>query len=399
MSEQDRDLVRIAVNEPGESSPTYLGINALPFGAVGSVAGFLRVSVNLWFLGFLVLRVVWSAFFDDFGTISRDELTASTEQTVCRLFDILGVKFAQEGPKASGFAKQFKLLGVVIDLRDFPKGVVRMGHTKERVQEITDEVHGVLEADKLSAKQAEQLRGRMCFFEGFVFGRVPSTALRCIDRAARSGATKGSLPANVVRAMHALLDRLASARPLELSYRSEKTFILFTDGACEGNPKVGSMGGVLIGLRGKPISFFSERVPDSFMQALSENSDNPIFELELLPVLASYMIWGEWIKHSQLVIYIDNNGAKDVLQAATGGHGLGHIILCECLRDENALGIKPWFSRVPSFSNLADPPSRGDVHALLTSGCSWMRVQWEVVLKRVLSRGAFQTPANVAPLH
>ena len=230
---------------------------------------------------------------------------------------------------------------MVIDLRDFPKGVVRMGHTNERVREITEELHGILEADKLSAKQAEQLRGRMCFFEGFVFGRVPSTALRCMDRAARSGAAKRSLPANVVRAMHALLDRLASAHPLELSYRSERTFILHTDGACEGNPKVGSIGGVLIGLHGEPISFFSERVPDGFMQALSENSDNPIFELELLPVLTSYMIGGEWIKHSQLMIYIDNNGAKDVLQAAAGGHGLGHIILCECLRDENALGIKP----------------------------------------------------------
>ena len=101
VSEADRNLVRIAVNEPGKSSPTFLGINALPFGAVGSVAGFLRVSVNLWFIGFLVLRVVWTAFFDDFGTISRDELMSSTEQTVCGLFDILGVKFAQEGAKAS----------------------------------------------------------------------------------------------------------------------------------------------------------------------------------------------------------------------------------------------------------------------------------------------------------
>ena len=48
VSEADRNLVRIAMNEPGKSSPRFLGINALPFGAVGSVAGFLRVSVNLW---------------------------------------------------------------------------------------------------------------------------------------------------------------------------------------------------------------------------------------------------------------------------------------------------------------------------------------------------------------
>ena len=60
------------------------------------------MSLNLWFLSFLVLRVVWSAFFDDFGTISRDELTASTEQTACRLFDILGVKFRAGGAQSLG---------------------------------------------------------------------------------------------------------------------------------------------------------------------------------------------------------------------------------------------------------------------------------------------------------
>ena len=94
----------------------------------------------------------------------------------------------------------------------------------------------------------------------------------------------------------------------------------------------------------RKTDLFSERVSDSFMRALSENSDNPIFELELLPVLASYMIWEEWIKHFQLVIYIDN-GAKDVLQAATGGH-----VRVPSRRE--CTGHKAWFSRVPSFSNL-----------------------------------------------
>ena len=47
----------------------------------------------------MVLRIVWSAFFDDFGSISRDELIVNTEQTVGTLFDLLGVNFAQEGSK------------------------------------------------------------------------------------------------------------------------------------------------------------------------------------------------------------------------------------------------------------------------------------------------------------
>ena len=43
LCESDRRLVRIAVNKPGRKDPVLLGLNSLPFGAVGSVAGFLRL--------------------------------------------------------------------------------------------------------------------------------------------------------------------------------------------------------------------------------------------------------------------------------------------------------------------------------------------------------------------
>ena len=36
----DREILRIAVCKPGSVEPSLFGVNALPFGAVGSVAGF-----------------------------------------------------------------------------------------------------------------------------------------------------------------------------------------------------------------------------------------------------------------------------------------------------------------------------------------------------------------------
>ena len=44
----DRDFIRIAVPKPGGSDCAIYGLNALPFGASGSVEGFLRVSVALF---------------------------------------------------------------------------------------------------------------------------------------------------------------------------------------------------------------------------------------------------------------------------------------------------------------------------------------------------------------
>ena len=74
ISARDRDLLRIAVNRPGANSPSIFGVNALPFGAVGSVAGFLRISHALWFIGTVGLGLCWTAFYDDFSVLTSVDL-------------------------------------------------------------------------------------------------------------------------------------------------------------------------------------------------------------------------------------------------------------------------------------------------------------------------------------
>ena len=64
LSEHDRQFVRLAMNKPGSQDPVLLGLNELPFGAVGSVAAVLRESINIWYIGFFALRLVWGAYFD-----------------------------------------------------------------------------------------------------------------------------------------------------------------------------------------------------------------------------------------------------------------------------------------------------------------------------------------------
>ena len=69
----DRDRLRIAVNQPDSDQPALLGANSLPFGATGSVSAFLRISMAVWRIGLVLLKLVWSSFFDDFSNITRDE--------------------------------------------------------------------------------------------------------------------------------------------------------------------------------------------------------------------------------------------------------------------------------------------------------------------------------------
>ena len=53
-------------------------MNSLPFGAVGSVSAFLRVSYALWRIGVVLLKAFWTSYFD-FSVVARSELTHNTQ--------------------------------------------------------------------------------------------------------------------------------------------------------------------------------------------------------------------------------------------------------------------------------------------------------------------------------
>lgn len=97
----DRAHLRITIRGPDSNDPKLFGLNSLPFGATGSVAGFLRVSSAIFFILSVGLQV-WCSF-DDFPTMSVDALSNSTDQCVGLLFDMLGIQFAKEGKKSQTF--------------------------------------------------------------------------------------------------------------------------------------------------------------------------------------------------------------------------------------------------------------------------------------------------------
>ena len=93
--QEDRDLARIMVFDTDKKEPTTFGLNVLPCGAVGSVAGFLRVSLALHFIGEVGLHLAWTAFYDDFTIFTSPQLKNSSELAASSLFDLLGVVFCK----------------------------------------------------------------------------------------------------------------------------------------------------------------------------------------------------------------------------------------------------------------------------------------------------------------
>ena len=98
---------------------------------------------------------------------------------------------------------------------------------------------------------------------------------------------------------------------------------------------------------------------------LTDGRQTAIGELETLVVSMSLMVWCQLLKSAALMVYIDNEGSKFSL---IKGYSSSPSITAICALAATYLDsycILPWFSRVPSSSNLADFPSRLMDHPLL----------------------------------
>ena len=98
---------------------------------------------------------------------------------------------------------------------------------------------------------------------------------------------------------------------VEIGPVSLDTFLIVTDGACEGDSsRVGSVGGVLVDPSGCCCQHLSSEVPVDFMRRALACSANPIYELELLPIYIALYAWGRMLKSTHFVCYLDNDAAR-----------------------------------------------------------------------------------------
>eukprot|EP00435_Cladocopium_sp_Y103_P062898 s272_g24.t1 len=385
----DRASLRMGVNIPNCDKFATIGFNSLPFGAVGSVAGFLRISQAIWYIGYFGLGLLWSAFYDDYTLLSRAELESSSSWSCETLLDLLGMQYAKEGHKCVPFCDKFKTLGLEVDTKPFQEGKVLVGHTESRRSELGEHISTILESGVLSPKEAERLRGRMIFFEGYSFGRVANAAVKSLGRFCQGPSTSRPLDDDLRKSLQFLRDRVAMSRPLQIERALHTTWLVFTDGACDQEKQSGSVGGVIYSPSGECLHFFGEEVPTHIMRDLFERSNNPIHELEVLPVLIAADLWGQMYSHAQVVYYIDNESSRMAHIRGTGETLRANLMIDMFVRLEADLQHKVWFGRVPSFSNPSDSPSRLEFEHIMSLGATRTSIDWEKVCSHLgLRNGA-----------
>ena len=174
------------------------------------------------------------------------------------------------------------------------------------------------------------------------------------------------MPSSCVAALERLSMYLASAPPRELRLKIDAPLVLFTDGAVEPSPSnplklVASIGACLLDPASAEYLYFGASVPEHIVDDwCSKGAKQIITEAELLPILVARVLFKKHFVRRPFLCFIDNEAAlAGVVRGTSTNAACARIIEAIVERDllDGALG---WFARVPSASNPADAPSRGD---------------------------------------
>lgn len=96
--------------------------------------------------------------------------------------------------------------------------------------------------------------------------------------------------------------------------------------------------------------------------------ERPIGLVETYGLLLAYKTWGRIFKEQRVIFFCDNWSCIDVLLRGYSDERCWRRFLLCMEKLDNLVNPLTWISRVPSSSNIADPPSRGSLKELRPIG-------------------------------
>ena len=230
----------------------------------------------------------------------------------------------------------------------------------KHVEEGLEFISRILEEGALPKPIALKLRGRLQFADGQLLGRVGRLCLKAVTEHAYGNAG-AQLSDQCRAALVRFSDMLKRSLPPVVLARRQELLYMFTDASYEPHNATWpcGVGGVLFKAVGRPVGAFSSPIPSSLKRQLGENTKRVIiFEAELTAILCGLMLWAAQLSHAPVVVYVDNNSARDVAISGAARSKTANDLLEVLLGIEMQAGVTAWYQRVPSPSNVADKPSK-----------------------------------------
>ena len=365
----------VCLADPDSGKARFFTMRGLNFGLASAPTLFGRVPRLATQLLRRVLAVVVTSFYDDFCVCEPAFAGASGQEAFWDTMELFGLPLAVE--KHVPPAERFIFLGVQADFAGLQRtGVMTLGVTPERQDDVADAMEFFLDTGFLSTAEAARLCGRMVFVSMWSAGRWGRAPLRPILDVASRAAPGGRISSAVRGALEFFVQALRRGiDPRELTLvnpPSGPAIRVYTDAMYEDGVPSGLGIVVFVPPRnGQPerVLHASDAVPASFLNRFfAPGKRQYIGQLELLAAIAAYSTFPEVLAGEQVIHFVDNTSAVAALvkgySRAPDSVTLVHLFAALRLH----LRMDVWVQWVPSKANIADLPSRGEFAMLRGMG-------------------------------
>ena len=297
------------------------------------------------------------------------------------MLDLLGIDWAR-GDKDKDFAPSFSPLGVVFDLSQLhTRAEVSISNKPSRIDGIEEILSAAVSANRFTPAVASEVHGKMHFSQAQVFGRSALPAIREIGNRAHDPGKSYAVTQRLKTAFDYVIHCFRSMPPRKITACDCLPLLhVFSDGAFEDG--VATWGFVIVDCSSDSRTISGGTVPHALTEAwLAVVGKQVITQVEMLAVLFARLYLGKACAGRKMVYWIDNDPARDAYIRGHSDSDASLSILYSFFGVESQAPNFLWFSRVPSYSNVADEPSRGKA------------VTAALALKAVLVQ--FELPASV----
>ena len=373
----------VSVFNPYRQVPEFFELKALAFGQGAAVYGFNRVARAIDAI-FSHLGVVSSNYVDDYPLVAPKIAAQSNLDAGLAVLGILGWKVKK--PFELAPAGVFNALGVIVDLDAVDMlGVVEVRNKPERIRDDVATIQDLLEAGAAKPSVVRRLRGRLQYASSQTFGRCGAFASRLLKGLACSLGGPRQCSALEILGLEWWQRHLVAAVPRRVQVRDpRRPVLLFTDGAVEDLGCTVTVGGLIAVPDLHVLETFGEVVPAGVVEQWRSDGcgRQVIGQAELAPVSVSVAIWDQLLEGREVIIFIDNDSARDAMIRGYSPSLASARIIGEAWARIAQLAASVWFERVPGVSNIADGPSRLDFSVVEAIGARRRRIadsDWRVL--------------------
>ncbi|CAE7804359.1 unnamed protein product [Symbiodinium sp. CCMP2592] len=379
---RDRDLCVIMIQDH-DGVATYHICNALMFGASASVFAFVRVSRSLWWIINKCLKVPCACYFDDYPLFTPESSAASVDQDVSRLLDLLGWRHAKSGSKGKPFDSSFDVLGTRLDLGEILSGKIVLANKVGRAEKILEKVSTASLGNGSFRQSLQVLIGHLNFASGFFAGRALRHVAYDLNHLMGKDWLSAKDSLDELGSRISVILQCTPPRSLVCN-RVRQPVLVWTDGSWEkGHAGIGAVEWDPIASKG---AVWAGHIPTSitalWLRTEDHTQEQIISQVELYAMALIRHLRKEAWMHRRVIVFCDNEAARfAAIKGGSSSHSMNRLVQAWDHPNFDHPAYL-WIERVPSFSNIADGPSRGvpeeALHLTRTSSCRTFETEAEL---------------------